>query len=247
MFVLNVLAFMLIGMQLRPDLVAPRRRGADGILHVAAGVLATVILARIAWVMLLRRPAAGHDRVGRFGAGQLAASADVQARHRRVLVRHARDRHAGGGVRAAGKFSLSRPDPADRVCRGAGIAGDPGPDLAAADHGATAGRRESGGGRGRPAPAPRPIARRWTKSTAIRRRKPKSCGWNTARCCCVPKPSRTAASRRASFQPTRCAAAPRRRRDDHSSEPAWLRRNRRRRVPPDRGRTAIARNWARSG
>ena len=40
------------------------------------------------------------------------------------------------------------------------------------------------------APAPSPIARRSRRSTAIHRRRPRSCGWNTGRCCCAPKATR---------------------------------------------------------
>ena len=68
--------------------------------------------------------------------------------------------------------------------------------------------RESGGDAKSAAPAPSPIARRSTRSTATRRKKPKSSGWSTARCCCAPKAIPMASCRPANCPPTRCAAAP---------------------------------------
>jgi hypothetical protein len=55
-----------------------------------------------------------------------AGNAIIQERHRRVLVRHARHRHSGDGICAAGGLSLPRPDPVHGLCGGAGLACDPG-------------------------------------------------------------------------------------------------------------------------
>ena len=137
-FVLNVLAFVLIGLQLRP--IWERLDDPVRLKYclIAAAVLGIVILTRIAWVMsygvvlrllIARGPDPDSDDRA-HGSG----------RHRRLLVRDARHRHAGGGVRAARKLSLSRSDAADGVRGGAGIACDSGPDPAAADRGAAAAR-----------------------------------------------------------------------------------------------------------
>ena len=136
-FVLNVLAFMLIGLQLRPiweRLDDPVRLE---YCLFAAAVLGVVILTRIVWVM-------SYSTVLRFliargfHPGRPMAAPTPAGRHRGLLVRHARHRHAGGGLCAAGRFPLSRPHPADGVRRGAGIIADPGPDVAAPDRGAGA-------------------------------------------------------------------------------------------------------------
>ena len=140
-FVLNVLAFVLIGLQLRP--IWERLDDPVRLKYclVAAAVLGIVILTRIAWVM-------SYGVVLRLliARGILTSmiAPDRSGWHCRLLVRHARHRHAGGGVRAARKLSLSRPDAADGVHGGAGIACDSGPDTPAADRGAAAERREPG-------------------------------------------------------------------------------------------------------
>ncbi len=85
------------------------------------------------------------DRARRGSPEPADGRADAARRHRGLLVRHARHRHAGGGLCAAGSLPLPRPHPADGVRRGAGIAADPGPDIAAPDRGAGAEGRRPGG------------------------------------------------------------------------------------------------------
>lgn len=55
-FLLNVLAFIFIGLQVRPILerIEPAARG--GYFAVAAAVLVTVIVVRLAWHMSFNRP-----------------------------------------------------------------------------------------------------------------------------------------------------------------------------------------------
>ena len=142
MFVLNVLAFVLIGMQLRP--IWARLDGAVRLHYspVAAAVLGAVILTRIVWVMsyntVLRLTIARRG----FHPRRPMALPTVQGGIVISWCGHARHRHAGRRLRAAGRLSASRPHPADGVCRGAGFAGDPGPDAAAADLGAASEGRD---------------------------------------------------------------------------------------------------------
>jgi CPA1 family monovalent cation:H+ antiporter len=98
-FVVNVLAFVFIGLQMRPILAAlePGRRALY--LQVAVAVLLTVIVVRVAWVMT-------HNgvlrwRIRRYGFHPRASDPASQRaqRPRRVLVRHARDRHPGRRAR----------------------------------------------------------------------------------------------------------------------------------------------------
>jgi monovalent cation/hydrogen antiporter len=77
-FVLNVLAFILVGLQLKPILARLGRSGALPYLGTAAAVCAVVILVRIVWVMggeLAGRPLAGSGRGpgGRCGSPRNAA------------------------------------------------------------------------------------------------------------------------------------------------------------------------------
>ncbi|HET6579092.1 MAG TPA: Na+/H+ antiporter [Gemmatimonadales bacterium] len=77
-FVLNVLAFILVGLQLKPILARLGRSGAIPYLGTAAAVCAVVIVVRIVWVMggeLAGRPLAGSERGpgGRCGSPRNAA------------------------------------------------------------------------------------------------------------------------------------------------------------------------------
>ena len=107
-FVLNVLAFMLIGMQMRPIWT---RLDADvrwEYCVAAAWILLTVVLVRLAWITFYRttlRALIAHGIYHRQGseAGRLA-----QGRPHHLLVRHARPRHARHRLCLAGKLSASR-------------------------------------------------------------------------------------------------------------------------------------------
>src|SRR5437867_3953358 len=68
-FVLNVLAFILVGLQLKPILGRLNRAELATFLGVAAAVTGAVILVRIVWVM-------GYAAVGRWLAGRRLASAE---------------------------------------------------------------------------------------------------------------------------------------------------------------------------
>ena len=75
-FVLNVLAFILVGLQLKPILAGLGRSGAITYLGTAAAVCAVVMLVRIVWVMggeLAGRPLAGGGPTGRCGSPRNAA------------------------------------------------------------------------------------------------------------------------------------------------------------------------------
>jgi NhaP-type Na+/H+ or K+/H+ antiporter len=151
-FVLNVLAFMLIGLQLRP--IWQRLDDPVRLRYclIAAAVLAIVILARIVWVAI-------------YGVTlRLLAAAGLFHPSRSMVVPSLRGGAAvawcgmRGIVTLAAAFALpeglsvSRSDPVDGLRRGAGIAGDPGPDAAALDHGAAAEGRQSGDRRSRTRP-----------------------------------------------------------------------------------------------
>jgi CPA1 family monovalent cation:H+ antiporter len=66
-FVLNVLAFVLIGLQVRPILDSLEAAERTHYLQVAAAVLATVVLVRIAWVFTYNRAAYYKNKF--FGPG----------------------------------------------------------------------------------------------------------------------------------------------------------------------------------
>ena len=66
-FVLNVLAFVLIGLQVRPILMALEPAERESYLRIALSVLGMVVFVRIAWVMFYNRAAKYKARW--FGAG----------------------------------------------------------------------------------------------------------------------------------------------------------------------------------
>ena len=116
MFVLNVLAFILVGFQLQP-IIARLDRDVRPVHRIVPAPCASTILARIVWVT--GRP--------RSAGGAAAASTRAQHRRRRVvsfaprsggsgLVRHAGDGHARRRAGAADRWrgwravSLPRPD-----------------------------------------------------------------------------------------------------------------------------------------
>ena len=126
-FALNILAFIFIGLQIRPILDEPRAgRRAGGTSLVAGAVLVTVIVVRIAWHMSFNAVIRWRDRRVRLPSAAADAAADGRQRPGHLVGRHARHRLAGGGAGAASGVSVSRPDRADRVSRRARHAGDPG-------------------------------------------------------------------------------------------------------------------------
>ena len=152
-FVLNVLAFMLIGLQIGPifEGLAPDQR--VRYLTIAAAVLAAVILIRFAWVMSYN--AVIRWRIRRVGfhppAPDVATHRSRRPHH--LLVRHARHRHAGGGAGFAERrerpgLSVSRSHRVCGVLRGAGDPGHSGLDAAAAAAQARFARRRPGRERG---------------------------------------------------------------------------------------------------
>ena len=148
-FALNILAFIFIGLQIRPisrarpaDLgrTSPCRGGC-GHGHRRAD--------RLVHVVQRRHPMAGSPV--RLSPAASDVAADGGQRAGDLLGRHARHRLAGGGAGAAAGVSLPRSHRADRVLGRAGHAGRPGPDAQAADARAGPARRRSGGPRSRAA------------------------------------------------------------------------------------------------
>jgi CPA1 family monovalent cation:H+ antiporter len=78
-FVLNVLAFILVGLQLKPILARLDRSGLITYAQIAAAVLATVVLVRIVWVLATQRPRPSRESLvvawcGMRGTVTLAAA-----------------------------------------------------------------------------------------------------------------------------------------------------------------------------
>ena len=97
-FVLNVVAFVLIGLQIGPifETLAPEQR--VRYLLFAAAVLATVILVRFAWVMSYNWVVRRHISSPWLPSAKADGGADRQERPHHLLVRHARYRHPGRGA-----------------------------------------------------------------------------------------------------------------------------------------------------
>ena len=142
-FVLNILAFIFIGLQIRPILESLEPADRGRYFAVAVAVLLTVILVRLAWHMSFNAVSRWRDR--RFGFRSAAPDAATDRRQRpgHRVGRHARHRQSGRGTRAAGGVSVSRPDRADGVLRRARHAGDPGTDAQASLACARSARRRS--------------------------------------------------------------------------------------------------------
>jgi len=203
-FVLNVLAFMLIGLQLRPiweRLDDPVRLN---YCLVAAAVLGTVIVTRIAWIAFY------GTTLRLLMARGIWTSMTAPTVQSGIVVSWCGMR---GIVTLAAAFALPEGFPyrdlmlltAFAVVLGSlliqGLTLRP---LISAlrlkDENPVA--REVGRA------APSPIARHWRKSTAIRPKKRKSSGWNIARCCCARRAIPMAALPPASSRPIRCGGAP---------------------------------------
>ena len=106
-FVLNVLAFILVGLQLRAILA--RLDGAvSSYITFAGAVLAACLLVRVTWVMGYNWVARWKNR--RFGTNtrRPMLMPTVQGAISVVLVRHARHRHPRGRARPSGRFSRAR-------------------------------------------------------------------------------------------------------------------------------------------
>ena len=134
-FVLNVMAFTLIGLQLGPILEASGGADRLRLLGDAAAILAVVIAVRVAWVMahnVVARwlfLALSPRRAARRARPAAPGSAD---RARGRLVGHARYRDPRRRHGPAGGVPRPRFHPADRLRRRAGDVADPGPHAATA-------------------------------------------------------------------------------------------------------------------
>ena len=120
-FVLNVLAFVLMGLQARSIVGRLAGEGQGEAFVFAATVLAVVIVSRLAWVLgygvIITMACPVRQR------GPKARSADGSRRLARRLVRHARAGDAGGRHCPAGQFPWPR---SDRACRFRGRSGHAG-------------------------------------------------------------------------------------------------------------------------
>ena len=195
-FVLNVLAFVLIGLQLRGivtrldpaewriyGIVRNRRvRGGDRDAHRLVDV-------------------AQHDRAVadpplRREAAPPHVSPDARQRPHHFLVRHAGHRHPGRRAGAAREFSAPRSAPALRLCGRADHAGAcRGSRCAGSSSGSTcatmASSNERSASRG-----PRRPARRCARSNRRILRRPSRCAGNTRRACGRPRTAPRATKRR---------------------------------------------------
>ena len=176
-FVLNVLAFVMMGLQARP--IIERLSGGDmaGALLFAGAVLLTVIVVRLAWVLgcgaLIR--SLGLRRSGGTRRGQR-----LWRRPADRLVRHARPGHAGDRLWLAVRLSRPRSDRACRLRRGHRHAGAAGPDAEAAACAAAAQARSLDRGRG----------------VARPRRDHRDCSWTVSRGKTQARRARSATSMR---------------------------------------------------
>jgi CPA1 family monovalent cation:H+ antiporter len=132
-FVLNVLAFVFIGLQIRPIMegLAPEVR--TRYLIVAGAVLLTCIVVRFAWVMIHNTVKPLVDQAARLPSRAPAASADRPRRVRRVVGGHARDRLAGRRAGLSGGLSSSRSARADGLRGRPRDSRRPGADVEALD------------------------------------------------------------------------------------------------------------------
>ena len=121
-FILNVLAFLLMGLQARAIVTGMRDEALTRALAFAGLVLAAVILVRFAWVMAygfaIRRFRRYFEK--RTARGTVPACA---GRHPRLLVRHAGTRDARHRACAAARIPPPRRDRTERIHRRAGHAG----------------------------------------------------------------------------------------------------------------------------
>ena len=155
-FVLNVLAFILVGFQLKAILGRIDAGTLVEYIGVAVAVCITTILARIAWVS--GAAAFSRWRCRPAPDGTQKRDDTVGLSHRRGrgrrLVWHARHRHTGRRAGAASRrlrrsrVPVPRPDSVHRVLRGARHARHPGHDAPAFDECTSAGGRRFGRARG---------------------------------------------------------------------------------------------------
>ena len=131
-FALNILAFIFIGLQIRPILESLEAADRGRYFAVAGAVLLTVIVVRLAWHMTFNAVVRWRDR--RFGfhpprpmlRPTVGSGLIISWSGMRGIVSLAAAMALPSGV------SVSRPDRADRVLGRARHAGDSGPDAQAA-------------------------------------------------------------------------------------------------------------------
>jgi len=145
--VLDVLAFALIGLQLR--MVASRVHGDEWRTYALCAVVvcATVMLVRIVGHVLHRGDTL-EEASFRHAVVVAESTAHQRRRNPRLLVRNARHRHArcgAGPARRFVRFSRSRRHRLLRVLCGAEHAGPPGIDASRVDAVARPARRRIGG------------------------------------------------------------------------------------------------------
>jgi NhaP-type Na+/H+ or K+/H+ antiporter len=118
-FALNILAFIFIGLQIRPILETLNATDRGRYFTVAVAVLLTVIVVRLAWHMSFNAVVQVARPTVRFSATTADAAADHRERPGDFVGGNARHRLSGCGAGPAAGIPLSRPDRPHRVfCRG---------------------------------------------------------------------------------------------------------------------------------
>jgi CPA1 family monovalent cation:H+ antiporter len=146
-FVLNVLAFILIGLQLKPILERLSRSGLIAYVEMGVAVTAAVILVRIVWVLgygwiggwLRERMGTRRTRPVRYAS--LGSATAIAWCGMRGIVTLAAALAPSGWRSRAGRLPLPRPHPVLCVRGGPRYAGRAGHDPEPAHSGAPAGRR----------------------------------------------------------------------------------------------------------
>ena len=128
-FALNILAFIFIGLQMRPILATLEQAERGRYFVVAGAVLVTVIVVRFAWHMTFNAVIRWRAPAGGVQSAAADAAADGGQRPADFVGRHARHCVSRRRIGVAAGVSVSRPDRADGVRRGPRHAGDPGPDA----------------------------------------------------------------------------------------------------------------------
>ena len=109
-FALNILAFIFIGLQIRPILESLEAADRGRYFVVAGAVLLTVIVVRFAWHMSFNAVVRWRRPPVRVSSATADAAADHRQRPDHFVGRHARHRLAGCGNGAAVGVSVPRPD-----------------------------------------------------------------------------------------------------------------------------------------
>ena len=117
-FALNILAFIFIGLQIRPILEGLEAADRSRYFAVAGAVLLTVIVVRFAWHMSFNAVVRWRHRQRRLSSATADAAAERRERLDHFVVRHARHREPGRRAGAAVNLPVPGADRADGVFGG---------------------------------------------------------------------------------------------------------------------------------